>query len=261
MTPREYEDYVGRVVSQIGVLRSARLSRNRRFKGVRQAGEYEVDIALEIRLKGKPFFVLIIECKNWKRPVDRPVIQRIAQTRDAIAASKAAVVSPMGFTCQAVAVAKSLDVALWVISKRHHLLIAAMLAPWFDTYWWLRYLFLRSVIEGEDNIHYKSGHDLISYERTERTRSKRILNRFAHTVFHDLGEDTAFSQIAASVVQSGRLRTDWPHSEIGRKVTAWSRKARRDLTIPEGAFSGVLDAVIAGDPKVFKSAAGVKVEG
>src|SRR5262249_37048660 len=61
-------------------------------------------------------FLLIVECKNWKRPVDRPVVQKIAQTRDAIGADKAAIASPLGFTREAHDVACSLEVALWIIT-------------------------------------------------------------------------------------------------------------------------------------------------
>jgi Restriction endonuclease len=116
MTPREYEDYVEEVIRQFDFWNAATVTRNRRFPGVRQPGNYEVDIAFEVALTELVSFLLIVECKNHGRPVTRPVIQQLAQTRDAISAQKAAVVSPRGFTSEAVAVAAAQGIALWVIA-------------------------------------------------------------------------------------------------------------------------------------------------
>ena len=46
------------------------------------------------------------------------MIQKLAQTRDAIAAHKAIVCSPSGFTQEAIKVAKAHGIALWVIAAR-----------------------------------------------------------------------------------------------------------------------------------------------
>ncbi len=116
MTPHEFEQYVSQIIQQLALAENARVSTNRRFAGKRQSGEYEIDIAVEFRLAELLDILIIVECKNWKRPVDRPVIQKIAQTRDAISAHKAAVVSPVGFTKEAVDVSRNLGVALWVLS-------------------------------------------------------------------------------------------------------------------------------------------------
>lgn len=115
LTAREYEGFVAEVLSQLEFSDRATIFQNRRFEGVRQSGRYEVDVAVEYDL-GPLLFLLIVECKKWKRPVDRAVVQKIAQTRDAIAAHKAAVVSPIGFSTEASDVAAELGVALWVIS-------------------------------------------------------------------------------------------------------------------------------------------------
>lgn len=117
MTPDQYEAYVARVVGQLDCCKYAKTYRNRRYEGVRQPGKYEIDIAFEMDLSDTVFFRLIVECKNWRRPVTRPVIQNLAQTRDAIAAHKAAVVSPVGFTKEAIDVARVHGIALWVIAK------------------------------------------------------------------------------------------------------------------------------------------------
>src|SRR5918911_3225273 len=106
MTPSEYEEYVSCLVSQLDCFRNAIIVRNQKFDGVRQPGQYEIDVALRVVLSETIDFFLIVECKNWSRPVDRPVIQKLAQTRDALAAHKAAVASPVGFTKEAVQVAE-----------------------------------------------------------------------------------------------------------------------------------------------------------
>lgn len=117
MTPEEYEAYVARLVQNFEFCRNATVSRNKRFPGVRQPGFYEIDIAVELFLSEHVFFRMIVECKNHRRPVTRPVVQQLAQTRDTIAAHKAAIASPTGFSGEAIEVARSLGIALWVMAE------------------------------------------------------------------------------------------------------------------------------------------------
>jgi restriction endonuclease len=119
MTPREYEAYVEELISGLSLFRGMRVSRNKRFSGMRQPGEYEVDVALEYNFEDKIRMLFIVECKLWSKPIGRDVIQRLVQTRDAIAAHKAIVCSPIGFTKEAVEVAKVHGIALWVIAAKH----------------------------------------------------------------------------------------------------------------------------------------------
>ena len=116
VTPAAYEVFVTELVSQLTFAENAVIYRNERFPDVRQPGSYEIDIALEFDLDVLRF-LLIVECKHWKRPVDRPVVQKLAQTRDAISAQKAAIAPPAVFTAAAVDVAENLGIALWVISR------------------------------------------------------------------------------------------------------------------------------------------------
>lgn len=125
MTPAEYEEYVEELVAQLDFSKGAEISRNKKFPGICQPGSYEIDVAVRIKLSNKIDFLLIIECKNWAKRVDRPVIQKLVQTRDAISAHKAAVASPIGFTREAVDVAKAKGVALWVISEPSWVIISA----------------------------------------------------------------------------------------------------------------------------------------
>lgn len=117
MSAKEYEDYVEKIVTELDFWKSAKVFRNKKYAGVRQTGNYEIDIALELFLTELVSFRLIVECKNHDRPVTRPIVQQLAQTRDAINAQKAAIASPVGFTKESVDVAKDLGIALWVIAK------------------------------------------------------------------------------------------------------------------------------------------------
>jgi hypothetical protein len=117
VTPREFEAYVASVVARFEFCAGATVIRNKRFPGVRQQGMYEIDVAVELFLSEHVFFRMIVECKNHRRPVTRPVVQQLAQTRDAIGAHKAAIASPTGFSAEAIVVARDLGIALWVMAK------------------------------------------------------------------------------------------------------------------------------------------------
>lgn len=119
MSPDDFEAYVSEIVAGLDFCREGKVTRNRRFEGKTQPGNYEVDIAIEISVGDLLYFFIMVECKNWRRPVDRPVVQKVVQTRTAIAAHKAAIVSPIGFTEEAIQVARSHGVALWVLTAGH----------------------------------------------------------------------------------------------------------------------------------------------
>lgn len=123
LSATEFEQYVAELLRGLSFLKKGTVTTNRRFQGVRQPGNYEVDVAVEVQLAAALKFRFIVECKNWRRPVDRPVIQKVAQTRDAIGADKAAVASPVGFTAEAEAVARALSIALWIITVREWIVV------------------------------------------------------------------------------------------------------------------------------------------
>jgi hypothetical protein len=116
LSPAEFEQYVAALVQSLSFAKTGTVYTNKHYQGVRQPGSYEIDVALEIQLAPPIHFTLIVECKNWQRPVDRPIVQKLTQTRDATGADKAAIASPIGFTKEAVVVARTLGVALWVIT-------------------------------------------------------------------------------------------------------------------------------------------------
>jgi hypothetical protein len=117
MNSKQYEEYVAGVVRSLSISKHAKVYRNRRYPGVRQPGSYEIDVACEVWVDDALFFLIIVECKNWKTPVDRPQIQKLIQTRDAISAHKAAFASPVGHTKEAIVVAKANGIALWIIAQ------------------------------------------------------------------------------------------------------------------------------------------------
>lgn len=128
MTPKEYETYVSTVIRKLKAFKGASIYRNRRFAGIRQPGSYEVDIAFEMLIEDRLSLLFIVECKNWKRVVTRSEVQKLIQTRDAIAAHKAAIVSPVGFSGEAIKVARANGVALWVLAKRKWVVVQALLS-------------------------------------------------------------------------------------------------------------------------------------
>jgi hypothetical protein len=93
MGEKAYEQYVARVVRSMSFSDKAKVYTNQRYPGIRQPGSYEIDVACELCFGDSLFFLIIVECKNWTRPVDRPQVQKLIQTRDAITAHKAAFAS------------------------------------------------------------------------------------------------------------------------------------------------------------------------
>ena len=117
MKGKDYEDLVALVVAQLDLPANKQIAIRTTLTGVRQPGEYEIDIAVRFRISDALDFLLIVECKGRQRPVDRPVVQNLIQTRDAVAAQKAVLVSHSGFTSEAVDVAKSENIALWIVAE------------------------------------------------------------------------------------------------------------------------------------------------
>jgi hypothetical protein len=117
MQPNQYEQFVADVVNTFSLPSTATVFRNKRYRGVKQPGSYEIDIAVEFNIARALCFLLIIECKALARPVDRPAIQKLVQTRDAINANKAAVASLGGFTAEALSVARANGVACWSLDS------------------------------------------------------------------------------------------------------------------------------------------------
>ncbi len=117
MDYRLYEKYVAEVIKNLNIFKHAKVYRNRKYSGIHQPGSYEIDISFELFIDNALYFLIIVECKNWKNPVARPQVQKLIQTRDAICAHKADFASPVGYTKEAIEVAKANGIALWVIAE------------------------------------------------------------------------------------------------------------------------------------------------
>jgi len=115
--PSEYEDYIADIVSAMNFGDVSSVRKRVQLPGVRQPGTYEVDVAVTFEIAAALRFLVIVECKRTSRPVDRPVVQKLAQTRDAVGAHKAAIVSPVGFTREAREVALAHGIALWIVAE------------------------------------------------------------------------------------------------------------------------------------------------
>jgi hypothetical protein len=116
LTPRQYEAYIAQLIANFLPFKDLEIRRNARLPGVRQPGRYEIDVNVEFVIAAKLRFHLIVECKRWRTPVGREVVQKLAQTRDAIAAHQAVICSPVGYTKEAIEVAEAHGITLWVIA-------------------------------------------------------------------------------------------------------------------------------------------------
>lgn len=76
-----------------------------------KSGEYEFDAVARFSVFGGADIVVLVECKRWKRPVDREVVLAlVAKLRD-VAAQKAMIFSTSGFQSGALEVAESNGIA------------------------------------------------------------------------------------------------------------------------------------------------------
>jgi restriction endonuclease len=164
MTGSDYEKHVTKFVRTLNFGIPPIISNNRKFKGKTQPGEYEIDISVELMFSDAIHFLMIIECKHWKRRVDRPVIQNLIQTKDAISADKAVAVSSKGFSREAIAVAKDRSIALWEIDpiRDKHTMVCYSLPRdnfhSYDLYYELQSQFLSAV--GINEPRFGIDHDM-----------------------------------------------------------------------------------------------------
>lgn len=265
MDAGEYEQYVARLVKELDCFRSRTVYTNRRFAGVRQPGEYEIDVAVEASLSDVMSFLLIIECKNWKRPVDRPVIQKVAQTRDAIAAHKAAVVSPVGFTDEAAEVARVHGIALWVIAEGAWEQVSYAGPPlgWIREYHSLRLSLLDSLGIVAPRLHRAA---VVEFSHVSPGPGIAPRNRYVYKCVGGSGDRdpscrpgvddrTALSEIADAMFAEAR----W-HFDVASAVRAWLTRAEQQLisNLGLGGEEAALaaQAVAANDIEAFGLLAG-----
>lgn len=246
MTGSEYEKYVTEIVRQFDFCKRAKISNNRKFQGKRQPGEYEIDIAVEVRFSESIYFLMIIECKYWNRPVDRPVIQALAQTRDAIAAHKAVVATVQGFSKEAISVAEAHGIALWRVN------------PEFD--------------EERENLQ----NVLYSLQKPYHSHEDRAINklyyelrsqfRSAIDVDIDRNEYRLYAASINTILRDAYAQITshegWRQVEALERLGQWEDSSIQKLTaldlptfgeIPERLIGELLRLVAGDDPEAFQS--------
>ena len=254
MTSSEYEQYVTNIVRRFGFCKRAKISNNRRFQGKRQPGEYEIDIAVEVSFSEAIYFLMIIECKYWNRPVDRPVIQALAQTRDAISAHKAVVAAVQGFSKEAISVAEAHGIALWRVDPEfdgeqkelferiafHHRPPTPQDKVINELYYELRSRLLSAIDVGQDGCVNK---------RREKGISGKLHVASINTILRD-----AYAQITS--------HGDWRHIEALERLAQWEDSSIQKLTtfelpeigkIPEHLIGELLKSVAGDNREVFRN--------
>ncbi|MEA2561257.1 MAG: hypothetical protein QOH06_2761 [Acidobacteriota bacterium] len=266
LTAQEYEGYVAEVLGNLDVFPGAVVYRNRNFEGVRQPGSYEIDIAIEFFAGEALRFLLIVECKNWKRPVDRPVVQKLAQTRDAVAAHKAAIASPVGFTSEAIEVAKVHGIALWVVASGDWLVILAAPHPvhFERLYYHLRIGFLeamgfKSEFEVASDVHDHCA--LMDFAAVISGGPEFKVQGYGGSAFppgsleEGIDPGTAGFQVAQWLYE--HAFSAYPDSSFVKAVQRWTKAAKKALRksgISPERVTDSLEAVINGSGKDFMAA-------
>jgi Restriction endonuclease len=250
MTSSDYEKYVTQIVRQFDFCKHAKISNNRKFQGKRQPGEYEIDIAVEVRFSEAVDFLMIIECKYWNRPVDRPVIQSVAQTKDAISAHKAVIATVQGFSKEAISVAEAHSIALWRVD------------PEFDEE--------RKNLQGV----------LYSLQKTSHSHEDRAINKAINKLYYELRSQfcsaidvdidwdeyrlhaASINTILTGAYAQITSQEDWRQVEALERLAQWEDSSIQKLTafeiptfgkIPEHLIGELLRSVAGDDQEAFQS--------
>jgi hypothetical protein len=111
----EFEEIVAATIKEFDVFSGPNVNVFQRkvYPGAKDPNGYQIDISIELRLAPGLFFLIIIECKDHARPIERSDVQQFIQVRDDISAHKAIIVSTKGFNRGAIRLAESNRIALW----------------------------------------------------------------------------------------------------------------------------------------------------
>jgi len=115
LTPVEFEQFVRDLLDQKGMgleeYHSAHLEKIEANDGV-----FEFDVTARFRALGSEFLV-VVECKRWKAPIEREQVQALEQKRQSVHAQKAMLFSTSNFRKGAIGFAKAHGIALIVVEK------------------------------------------------------------------------------------------------------------------------------------------------
>ena len=95
VTPREYEDQVRAWLSQATAPNRINWTSRKVISG--RGGDYEIDVVGEMSLLRGARFRILVECKRWRRRVDRDVVLALAQKLRNTASHKGFIFSTSGF--------------------------------------------------------------------------------------------------------------------------------------------------------------------
>jgi restriction system protein len=110
LTPDQFEIEVKSLIEKSGVgLSDFSVQRLEKLQG--SDGEYEIDVTARFRALGADFVVLI-ECKHYKNPVKRDVVQVLSDRLRAVGAHKGMIFSTAKFQSGAIKYAKVHGIAL-----------------------------------------------------------------------------------------------------------------------------------------------------
>jgi restriction system protein len=110
LTPLEFEQFVASALARQGVgLRNFAVHHLERLEGV--DGEYIMDVTARFDALGADFLVLV-ECKHLKRPVERDVVQVLADKVRSVGAQKGMLFATAGFQRGALEYARRHGIAL-----------------------------------------------------------------------------------------------------------------------------------------------------
>jgi len=167
MDYKGYEKLVAAVVlADFQGFDSAEVMKNKRFAGIRQPGNYEIDVAVKMTIGNATEYLTIFECKFLNKKVDRPIIQKLIQTRDAISAHKCVVVTNKGYSEEAIKVASANGVGLWIVGEATRVTVMGYSGP--------EQIVLR-VVELRDEFA-----SLIGFKSPEQTNIRLLNNEFCH---------------------------------------------------------------------------------
>lgn len=110
LTPAEFEQFVASALAKQGVgLHDFKVQHLESIKG--SDGEYIMDVTARFEALGANFLVLV-ECKNLKRPVERDVVQVLVDKVRSIGAQKGMLFATAGFQRGALEYARVHGIAL-----------------------------------------------------------------------------------------------------------------------------------------------------
>lgn len=119
MSPIEFERYSLEILeSQTKELGNVKIEHNKIMEA--DDGSYQLDGYIEFEVMGV-MYKTIVECKHWKNPVDRKVIQTVYSNLCAIGAQKGIVISTSNFQTGAIRFASKHGIALIQLTKSSEL--------------------------------------------------------------------------------------------------------------------------------------------